>query len=102
MAGLTVQVWERNGLNLLYVNDVSSGRTLGYLDRNNGLLHLADPKDPDLRWVVVGALARRVRRDLAALPVFKPWPKAVSGVADATASDVEQACAGVAGGGGGV
>jgi hypothetical protein len=96
MEGLTVQAWEKHGLNLLCVTN-GSGRTLGYFDCNDGLLILADPKDSDLRWVVVGALARHVRRELAALPVFKPWSSPVPGgsdlvsrLADGVASDSGQ------------
>lgn len=84
MEGLTVQTWEKDGVDRLYVND-AAGRTLGYLDRSSGLLHLADPRNVELRWAVVGALWEWSRPELAALAeikglrLFKPWPSLVPG-----------------------
>lgn len=52
MDGLTVQSWNKWGHDFLYVND-AAGRTLGYFDRNSGLLHVADPTMRcDATWCV--------------------------------------------------
>jgi len=54
--GLMVQPWRKWGHDFLYVND-AAGSTLGYFDRNTGLLHVADRRN---RAAVLAALAPQV------------------------------------------
>ena len=51
-----VQPWRKWGHDFLYVND-AAGSTLGYFDRNTGLLHVADRRN---RAAVLAALAPQV------------------------------------------